>query len=140
MISIRNTIGKINILLDFYVFMFTRYIVLFRRVIVRHVHSTRIVRPLNIVFFGSDLFSQRILEHLHRSSTTNQLFIQQLEVITTLSSTNLIRSYTDKHQLTTHIWPDVDSFVSKTSKQFDLGIVASFGQLLPRHVIESFPL
>lgn len=103
-------------------------------------YSTSIVKPLNVAFFGSDLFSMHILEHLHKLFTHDQLRIKHLEVVTTVSSSNTVMNGAKKLNLITHTWPNIDSLISKSSVQFDLGILASFGQLLPRKLIESFPL
>ena len=106
----------------------------------KHSSFSSIVRPLNIAFFGSDLFSKHILEHLHRLWMTKQSSIKHLEVVTTISSSNIIMKAAEQLQLTTHTWPEMDSLVSKSAPRFDLGILASFGQLLPKRLIESFPL
>jgi len=105
----------------------------------RFYSSTRI-KPLNVVYFGSDIFSLRILEHLSSLAHRPNSPIQHLEVVTTTSSSNTIQNGAEKLQLPTHIWPNIDSIQSKTNIQFDLGILASFGQLLPRKLIETFPL
>jgi methionyl-tRNA formyltransferase len=123
--------------------MFIHYV---RYVINRQVHlskscySTSVIKPLNVAFFGSDLFSMHILEHLYRLFTSDKSRIKHLEVVTTVSTSNTIIRSAEKLQLTTHIWPNTDSLISKSSTQFDLGILASFGQLLPKRLIESFPL
>jgi len=106
----------------------------------KHYYSTSFVRPLNVAFFGSDLFSMHILEHLYRLFTNDNSRIKQLEVVTTPSTLNTVMRGAEKLQLTTHIWPNTGSLTSKSTVQFDLGILASFGQLLPKRLIESFPL
>jgi predicted RND superfamily exporter protein len=123
--------------------MFIHYV---RYTINRHIHiskhcySTSVIKPLNVAFFGSDIFSMHILEHLYRVFTNDKSRIKKLEVVTTVSSSNTIMRSAEKLQLTTHVWPNTDSLISKSSSQFDLGILASFGQLLPKKLIESFPL
>ncbi|CAF3817983.1 unnamed protein product [Rotaria sordida] len=99
-----------------------------------------IIKPLNVAFFGSDLFSMHILEHLHKLFINDKSRIKHLEVVTTVSSSNTVMHGAEKLQLITHTWSNIDSLISKSSVQFDLGILASFGQLLPKKLIESFPL
>ncbi|CAF1014264.1 unnamed protein product [Adineta ricciae] len=82
----------------------------------------------------------RILEHLYRLFSHDKSRIKHLEVVTTTSTSNTVMHGAQKLQLRTHIWPELDALLSKSSTQFDLGILASFGQLLPKRLIESFPL
>lgn len=103
-------------------------------------YSTSIVKPLNVAFFGSDLFSMHILEHLYQLFSNEKSRIKHLEVVTTVSSSNTVMRGAEKLQLITHTWPNTDSIISKSPVQFDLGILASFGQLLPKKLIESFPM
>ncbi|CAF1618899.1 unnamed protein product [Rotaria sp. Silwood1] len=123
--------------------MFILYV---RYIINQHVHLSKrfytssIIKPLNIVFFGSDLFSMHILEHLYQLFINDKTQIKHLEVVTTVSSSNTIMYGAEKFKLKTHTWPNMDSVISKSSIQYDLGILASFGQLLPKKLIESFPL
>jgi methionyl-tRNA formyltransferase len=123
--------------------MFIFYV---RYIIHRHVHfsarsySSSIIKPLNVAFFGSDLFSMHILEHLYHLFSNDKSRIQHLEVVTTVSSSNTVLRGAERLQLTTHTWPNTDAFISKSPVQFDLGILASFGQLLPKKLIETFPL
>ena len=104
------------------------------------VSASSFSKPLNVAFFGSDLFSLHILEHLHHRLCNEKSPIRHLEVVTTVSSSNTVKHAADKLQLITHTWPQTDSLTSGSSVQFDLGILASFGQLLPKRLIESFPL
>lgn len=104
------------------------------------VYASSFSRPLNVAFFGSDLFSLHILEHLHQRLCDEKSPIRRLEVVTTVSSSNTVKNAAKQLQLVTHTWPQTDSLTSGSAVQFDLGILASFGQLLPRRLIESFPL
>ena len=106
----------------------------------KHQYSTSTVKPLNVAFFGSDIFSMYILEHLYRLFSHDKSRIKHLEVVTTASTSNTVLHGAEKLQLRAHIWPELDALLSKSSTQFDLGILASFGQLLPKRLIESFPL
>lgn len=104
-----------------------------------HSSSTRI-KPLNVAYFGSDIFSLRILEHLSSLIRRSNSPIQHLEVVTTNSSSNTIRNCAEKLEIPTHTWPNLDPIQSNPNLRFDLGILASFGQLIPRKLIEAFPL
>jgi methionyl-tRNA formyltransferase len=119
----------------FILHIINRYVLLSKRS-----YSTSINKPLNIAFFGSDLFSMHILEHLYRLFHNDKSRIKHLEVITTVSSINTVMQGAEKLQLKTHTWSNTETFISNSSVQFDLGILASFGQLLPKRLIESFPL
>jgi len=131
---------------NFRLILFSMFVFYVRYIINRHIHfskhyySTSIIKPLNIAFFGSDLFSMHILEHLHHLISNDKSLIKHLEVVTTVSSSNIVMRGAEKLRLTTHTWPNTDSLISKSPVQFDLGILASFGQLLPKKLIESFPL
>jgi methionyl-tRNA formyltransferase len=114
-----------------------RYIIHFSK---RCYATSPVIKPLNVAFFGSDLFSMHILEHLYHLFSNDKSRIKHLEVVTTVSSSNTVMHGAEKLQLTTHTWPNTDSLISKSSVQFDLGILASFGQLLPKKLIESFPM
>ncbi|CAF1254642.1 unnamed protein product [Rotaria magnacalcarata] len=103
-------------------------------------YSTSIVKPLNVAFFGSDIFSMHILEHLYKLFANDKSRIKHLEVVTTISTSNTVMHGAEKLKLTTHIWPNTDALLSKSFVQFDIGILASFGQLLPKKLIECFPL
>ena len=46
-----------------------------------------------------------------------------------------VRSFSEEHDLKLHGWPpDVGG------NEFDLGVVASFGRLIPKSVIDAFPM
>ena len=110
------------------------------RYIVHRCYTTSVLKPLNVAFFGSDLFSMHILEHLYHLFSNDKTRIKHLEVVTTVSSSNTVMRAAERFQLTTHTWPNTDTLISKSPVEFDLGILASFGQLLPKRLIESFPL
>ena len=123
--------------------MFFHYVRFF---IKRHIYlstcsySNPINKPLNIAFFGSDLFSMRILEHLYDLFNEENSRIKNLEVVTSVSSSNAVMKRAAQLELTIHTWPYMDLLISKSPVQFDLGILASFGPLLPERLITSFPL
>ncbi|XP_054750627.2 methionyl-tRNA formyltransferase, mitochondrial-like [Lytechinus pictus] len=106
-------------------------------------HSDQMKR-WNVMFFGTDHFS---IPHLQMMEESRQkgLLINKLEVVVPQSTFIKRRGRTRKpspvwefcqdHQLTCHQWP-LDNNVSG----FDVGIVVSFGHLLPEWLMKSFPL
>ncbi|KAL5288911.1 MTFMT family protein [Megaselia abdita] len=89
-------------------------------------------KKLKILFFGTDNFSLPSLQKLHKSSSTSSL-----SVVTSFKSpANPVKCYAEKESLTLHSWPLKDTEVY----QHDLGVVVSFGHLIPEKIISSFPL
>lgn len=93
-------------------------------------------RELSILFYGSDDFSLASLRLLRKKFKKNEAkqrtSIKRLEVVTN-SDCNLISLYCKKvnlecHQFNTYTVP---------ANQFDLGVVSSFGRLIPSHSIQS---
>lgn len=65
---------------------------------------------------------------------TNTL-ISSLGVVT--GNNTLVRKFCEAEKLPIHEWPIE---VSSITNQYDLGVVVSFGHLIPKDVIEAFPL
>lgn len=59
--------------------------------------------------------------------------IQKLEVVV-LSERNEISKYARNKTLKMHMWPP------DLTSQYDLGVIVSFGKLIPKHMIDYFPL
>lgn len=91
--------------------------------------------PWKILFIGSDEFSLESLKGLDHESKNGQ-FIKNLEVATSMKTkANVVQRYAERNLMKIHNWPP------KIQKyEFDLGIVVSFGQLIPENVISLFPL
>ncbi|XP_016973760.1 methionyl-tRNA formyltransferase, mitochondrial [Drosophila rhopaloa] len=86
--------------------------------------------PPKILFFGTDNFSLPSLQALHKNSSN------RLGVVTSFKSpANCVRSYAEKEKLPLQKWPIEPSECS----QFDLGVVVSFGHLIPANIINGFP-
>ncbi|CAB4055710.1 MTFMT [Lepeophtheirus salmonis] len=83
--------------------------------------------------FGTDEFSLASLKAI-------QEHVQYKDLEVTYADSNRsrhpIRDYAKQAGLKTHIWPC--SYIQKN--EFDLGVVASFGHLLPKTFIAKFPL
>ncbi|XP_069078928.1 methionyl-tRNA formyltransferase, mitochondrial isoform X1 [Pleurodeles waltl] len=80
--------------------------------------------------------SQNIRSSLYREENKDPL-IEKLEVITLpplLPKGLPVKNYAVKHCLPNYEWPNVGS-----CEQFDVGVVTSFGRLLPEDLILKFP-
>lgn len=67
-----------------------------------------------------------------------QTIISKLDVVTTSQGSGKnVRSYANEEKLNVYDWP-----VTKTNLdgKYDIGVVVSFGRLIPEEIINSFPL
>uniref|UniRef100_A0A3Q1BGS0 Methionyl-tRNA formyltransferase, mitochondrial n=1 Tax=Amphiprion ocellaris TaxID=80972 RepID=A0A3Q1BGS0_AMPOC len=89
--------------------------------------------PWRLMFFGSDQFAVESLKLLTSDRNSNERMVENLEVVT-LSNDVPVRRFAQQNQLPLHSWPpdDVDG-------RFDVGVVVSFGALLPERLINKFP-
>ncbi|CAG2182376.1 unnamed protein product, partial [Oppiella nova] len=93
-------------------------------------------RRLSVVFYGSDEFSLETLKVLnhdfkrHTSGDTTAL-ITRLEVVLS-SRHNIISRFAQQNQLTSHEFP-----YELPPKMYDLGVVSSFGYLIPNRAIKA---
>ncbi|KAK0161044.1 hypothetical protein PV327_009562 [Microctonus hyperodae] len=87
----------------------------------------------SILFFGADKFAVESLQQIHKHMN----LWSRLEVVTpyNTSKPNDITLYTKKHKIKLHPWP-----ITFPISQFDIGLVVSFGHLIPTWIIQSFPL
>ena len=122
--------------------------------------NLRRVNDLKVAFFGTDVFSVKILNGLN--NLLDQKKIKEINVITsatrvenyskektkTLSDNNGspieyqgILDFCIKNNIKYHIWSDIkiNKNYMEILKDFDIGLVASFGHLLPASLIELFP-
>lgn len=60
--------------------------------------------------------------------------MQKLEVVTK-KQTHAVKRYAVEHRLKIHEWP-----VVVKHGDFDIGLVVAFGHLIPKQIIEAFPL
>lgn len=65
------------------------------------------------------------------------MLLSKLEIVTTVSShkANHVQKFAEKEKLQLHSFP-----YAVPQNVFDLGLVVSFGHLLPESVISNFPL
>ena len=114
------------------------------------------VRPKKILFFGTDDFSLATLQRLHKcmlkrrshhdSGEEHKCFAKQTGVVKLELCTSQmkhfiqpVKVYAERENLVVHQWPPDPINVIKAGG-FDMGIIASFGHLIPKKIIEAFPL
>jgi len=98
--------------------------------------TTKCQTKLNIMFFGTDEFALQSLTSLHHEYLVGGC-VKALEV-TCLPMKTLVPAvvkYAKENDLKLHEWPP-----DMEGGKFDLGVVASFGKLIPAKVISTFPL
>lgn len=89
--------------------------------------------PWRLLFFGTDEFALESLKLLTACRSSGEGIVSALEVVT-LSSHVPVKIFAEQNQLPLHIWPYDD-----VEGQFDVGVVVSFGRLLPEGLINKFP-
>lgn len=92
--------------------------------------------PWNVMFFGTDDFALKSLQMLHLEQLRGGL-IKRLDVVSVhlKKSQTAVRHYCQKEGLQVTDWP-----VTVPQGLYDVGIVASFGHLIPASVINAFPM
>lgn len=74
--------------------------------------------------------------NLRNYFSRKKALLSKLEVVTTVKGkANAVKLYADKENLKLHKWPP-----SIGVEEFDVGIVVSFGHLIPKNIIDQFPL
>ncbi|KAI4495202.1 hypothetical protein M0804_001403 [Polistes exclamans] len=100
----------------------------------REVHTVPKEGPWSVLFFGVDDFSLESLKGLHEEYKLKTLC--RLEIVTTQKNKkHKFINYAMQHGITMRTWP-----VTFDIKDFHIGVVVSFGHLIPKHIINSFPL
>ncbi|XP_050397084.1 methionyl-tRNA formyltransferase, mitochondrial isoform X2 [Patella vulgata] len=90
--------------------------------------------PWNVLFFGTDEFSVETLKSLHESQLEDKnRLVNKLEVACNPGQ-SAIRQYAVQFHLKIHDWP-----VNIEKGKYDVGVLASFGRLIPASVINNFP-
>ena len=100
---------------------------------IRQYHSEQ----LKILFFGTNLFSLHTLKALEAERRRNGSCIKRLEScnIANKNTKSIVSEHCHKHKINLHTWPpDL-----KLCQEFDLGIVSSFGRMIPARIINAFP-
>lgn len=89
--------------------------------------------PWNVLFFGTDHFAVESLKVLASCRSSVDPLVQSLEVVT-LSGDVPVKRFAQQNHLPVHSWPPDIS-----TGQFHVGVVVSFGCLLPERIINKFP-
>ncbi|XP_053678188.1 methionyl-tRNA formyltransferase, mitochondrial [Anopheles nili] len=101
-------------------------------------HTLRLfsnVSRLKILFFGTDNFSLPSLKIIHKNLIDNGR-VQTLEVVTSFKAAkNPVKQYSRSEGIPMHDWALFPKDINNT---FDLGVVVSFGHLIPESLINSF--
>ena len=114
-------------------------------------------KKLKVLFFGSDLLSVQILNGLN-DLLKEKNFIQEISIITEADKSakqinnqsnsnsdlkkNKVIEFCIQNNLNYHIWSSIKVNRSYESlfNHFHVGVVASFGHLIPSHLIQMMPL
>nr|CAI5838675.1 unnamed protein product [Callosobruchus analis] len=101
----------------------------------RKLYTGNVCSSWRVLFFGADKFSLYSLKTLYEEYKNGTL-LKKLEIVTTTSEKgNPVQKYAKEQRLIIHSWP-LKNYPIGT---FDLGVVVSFGHLMPENVINSFP-
>ncbi|KAF2884733.1 hypothetical protein ILUMI_21459 [Ignelater luminosus] len=101
-----------------------------------HLREHNLKPPWKILFFGTDEFSLASLKALHSEYRKGDL-LNKLEVVTSLKNKkNAVCKFASKEQLVVYNWP----ISSPECHGFHVGLVVSFGHLIPKDIITAFPL
>ncbi|XP_055586578.1 methionyl-tRNA formyltransferase, mitochondrial [Uranotaenia lowii] len=116
-----------------------RHVFEYRRKLIqcRYASSRAEKNQLRILFFGTDSFSLPSLKIINENRKSG-LSVSDLEVVTSFKAKkNPLKEYTKQERLALHDWP-----LRRTdlSRYFDLGVVVSFGHLIPEPLISAFRL
>ncbi|KAL7642202.1 UNVERIFIED_CONTAM: hypothetical protein RMT77_006763 [Armadillidium vulgare] len=90
--------------------------------------------PKNIIFFGNDYFSLTSLKSLYKKKEEG--VIEKLHVITHLTKPDTpVATFCMEMNIHYSKWP-----IDVSLHGYDIGVVVSFGHLIPENIIKSFPL
>uniref|UniRef100_A0A182XJX3 Methionyl-tRNA formyltransferase, mitochondrial n=1 Tax=Anopheles quadriannulatus TaxID=34691 RepID=A0A182XJX3_ANOQN len=93
------------------------------------------VSRLKVLFFGTDHFSLPSLKSIHTNLVNNGR-VERLEVVTSFKAAkNPVKQYSRAAGLPLHDWA---ACTPATAGRFDLGVVVSFGHLIPETFIDCF--
>ena len=95
---------------------------------------------MKVMFFGTDDFAVKSLARLHNELSSGEGCLRGLAVtvLPMKSLTPAVTEYARQHGLDLYYWPPDPGLIGR--ENFDLGVVASFGRLLPASLISAFPL
>ena len=116
--------------------------------------SSSAEKTKNILFFGTDNFSLQTLKLLNKYAShnksvdggsktvgneTNRLRIGRVAVCTSQMKhlVQPVKLYAEQNNIEVYPWP-LDSTIVK-NEGFDIGVVSSFGHMIPKKIINAFP-
>ncbi|XP_024945331.1 methionyl-tRNA formyltransferase, mitochondrial isoform X2 [Cephus cinctus] len=100
-----------------------------------NIHTSSNNGPWSVLFFGTDEFALESLKKLHAKYRSKKL-LHRLEVVTAYKGKeNAVQRYANLHSIPIHHWP-----LKINTSEFHIGLVVSFGHLIPSDIIHSFPL
>lgn len=84
-------------------------------------------------YFSAVIFNSLIIIYIYSKL---QKLLCHLEIVTAYKGNeNCLSKYAKENKITIHQWP-----LEIHNMKFDIGVVVSFGHLIPSHIIDSFPL
>ncbi|XP_071444641.1 methionyl-tRNA formyltransferase, mitochondrial [Hetaerina americana] len=96
--------------------------------------SSKVGYPLRVLFFGTDNFAVENLKILNHELKLGYI-LNRLDVVTSNKHKNCaVSKYSHLNGLNTLDWP-----LQRCPNEYDIGLVASFGHLIPERIINSFP-
>ncbi|XP_029212080.2 methionyl-tRNA formyltransferase, mitochondrial-like isoform X1 [Acropora muricata] len=108
--------------------------------------------PWRILFFGTDRFAISPLKALVENSRASGSIVRQVDVvcpperrrkkiIKDSQFLDTVRDFSLNHNIPIYYWLGKEGWDAdnKPASQYDIGIVASFGHLIPNHVLDMFP-
>nr|CAB3264047.1 methionyl-tRNA formyltransferase, mitochondrial [Phallusia mammillata] len=123
------------------VFKAFKHTKLFKHCISNHLYkSTAAIPnpPYKVLFFGSDKFALVCLQKLYQDLLSPEHpIVSRLEVVYLPQSKGqelAVQKFAQKAKLPIHEWKQIQNV-----EEFDVGVVVSFGKLIPRSLIKSFP-
>jgi len=95
----------------------------------------------NVVFFGTDTFALKSLQHLHRAMEGGKAVNRLSVVVPTpkpINRSSPVGKYAKANNIPLDMWPLSKEFPDG-EENLELGVVASFGHLIPQRIIKAFP-
>lgn len=101
--------------------------------------ATKCEKKIKVMFFGTDEFALQSLVSLHQEYLGGGC-VRELEVTCLAMKTlvPVVAKYAHENSIKVHPWPPDIGMIE--NDRFDLGVVASFGKLIPANLISCFPL
>lgn len=107
--------------------------------------------PWKILFFGTDRFAVHPLKALHENQRSSGSFVKRIDVVCPpdrrkvmkkpLNEDDSTREFSNKHNIPIYYWNHKEGWDLNQGPPgpYDIAVVASFGYLIPNHVLDMFP-